>query len=309
MNFLFNRQQEKNSSILSSSILTNKFINKKIDKPINNLITFSTCWYIMKSKFAATKYASWIKNLLSISNNFNLVIYTDVKSLKMLILLFNHTKQNIKIIIKPLHEFYTYKYKDYWIKNHLSSTMDLHKQIDWELNMLWNEKPFFVQETIQNKYFDTIYYGWCDIGYFRNGVDDTHTSLLSYWPNHLSLCKEPFKHDYIHYGCIQENVLTYSSLSNDIKEHYKQSLKTPPTNKYTENCFAGGFFILKPKLCKYYATIYDKKLQYYFEHNYFIKDDQFIVMDIIFTNQNMFYIHTENNSYYNNWFMFQRILS
>ena len=153
MNFLFNKQKEKKSSISTSSILTNKFINKKIDKPINKLITFSTCWYIMKSKFDATKYAMWIKNLLSITNNFNLVIYTDVNSLKMLILLFNDAKQNIKIIIKPLTEFYTYKYKDNWIKNHLSSTMELHKQIDWQLNMLWNEKPFFVQETIQHKYF------------------------------------------------------------------------------------------------------------------------------------------------------------
>jgi hypothetical protein len=53
----------------------------------------------------------------------------------------------------------------------------------WELNMLWSEKIAFVQETIRNHYFDTEYYGWCDIGYFRNRQADTHTSNLMSWPS------------------------------------------------------------------------------------------------------------------------------
>ena len=38
------------------------------------LITFSTCYYILKSKFDDITYLSWIKNLISITTNFNLVI-------------------------------------------------------------------------------------------------------------------------------------------------------------------------------------------------------------------------------------------
>jgi hypothetical protein len=58
---------------------TNKFepIKKKITKDVPILITFSTCWYIVKSKFPISTYLEWIKNLFSIVNNFNLVIYTD----------------------------------------------------------------------------------------------------------------------------------------------------------------------------------------------------------------------------------------
>jgi hypothetical protein len=85
-------------------------------------------------------------------------------------------------------------------------------------------------------------------------------------------------------------------------------LETPPTIKYTENCFAGGFFILKPEVAVNYMKIYEEKLNYYFTNDYFIKDDQTIIMDIIFTNSNMFYIHTENDIRYDNWFMFQRLL-
>ena len=50
---------------------TNKFepIKKKITKDVPILITFSTCWYIVKSKFPITTYLEWIKNLFSIVNN------------------------------------------------------------------------------------------------------------------------------------------------------------------------------------------------------------------------------------------------
>ena len=49
--------------------------------------------------------------------------------------------------------------------------------------MLWSEKVWFVSETLHNKYFDTEFYGWCDIGYFRNSSSDLNTNILSNWPN------------------------------------------------------------------------------------------------------------------------------
>ena len=44
--------------------------------------------------------------------------------------------------------------------------------------MLWNEKIAFVKETIDKEFFNTGWYGWCDIGYFRNVKFD-----ISRWPN------------------------------------------------------------------------------------------------------------------------------
>ena len=75
-------------------------------------ITFSSCFYIIKSKFEPAKYVEWMDNFISIVNNFNLVIYTDENSSQ-----FIKTNNNpkIKVIIKPLEQFYNYKYKDYWI--------------------------------------------------------------------------------------------------------------------------------------------------------------------------------------------------
>ena len=140
-------------------------------------ITFSSCFYIIKSKFYPRIYIEWMNNFISIVNNFNLVIYTDLKSVNYI-----DTKNNpkIKIIIKPLENFYNYKYKDYWIKNHDMNYL-LNDKSCWQLNMLWSEKIQFVKETAQNKYFDTEFYGWCDIGYFRNRQEDIHTSRLTNW--------------------------------------------------------------------------------------------------------------------------------
>jgi len=321
MNLLFNLKGKLTQGKLTQGKLTQgKLTQGKLTQTNNNMsikntyvndniITFVTCWYVMKSKFSPEKYLIWIKNLLSIVKNFNLVIYTDVKSLKLLFPLINNNER-IKVIIKSITNFYTYKYKENWIKNHESSNMDLHKHTDWKLNMLWNEKVFFVEDVIKNRYFNSIYYGWCDIGYFRNGPDDLHTTYLSNWPNQLKMLQNPYNKMLIHYGCIQNQPYEYNLLINDILEHYsnKSLLKSPPTNKYGSVCFAGGFFILKPELIEHYVSLYDKKLKYYFDNKYFIKDDQMIVMDIIFTNKNLFCIHKEENPQFNNWFMFQRLL-
>lgn len=285
-------------------------VNKSLDKkPLNQvpiLITFSTCWYIVKSKFSIEQYLEWIHNLFSIVNNFNLVIYTDINgynSLKSLILTNNFVKNRDKIrfIIKPMEDFYGYKYKDAWIKNHNTNELSLHKKIDWRLNMLWCEKIHFVNETIRNKYFTTMYYGWCDIGYFRN-LTAAKMSILTEWPSPTKMLKSPNK---IHYGCVQTNPGKYNGLQNDITTHYNNLKKTTPisSEKIEDVCFSGGFFILTKPLAEIYGRLFDIKLQYYFQNGFTIKDDQQIIMDCIFTNPQLFHIHFSSD-----WFMFQDIL-
>jgi len=270
----------------------------------NKLITFSTCFYVLKSKFPIETYLKWINNLLSIVNNFNLVIYTNKESMIYLLKLIDTTNKNIKVIIKPLEDFYTYKYRDNWIKNHEKSNMVLHKVIDWKLNMLWNEKVFLVNETVRKRYFNSLYYGWCDIGYFRNRTNDLHTNYLKQWPNPIKLL-ELSKKDIICYGCVNNDLL---ELTNEIIAHYKNKLQTPPTERYNDVSFAGGFFILSPNMSYCYAKIYELKLEYYFSNNYFIKDDQTIIQDIILTNPYLFNVCKEDNKVFDNWFMFQRYL-
>ena len=269
------------------------------------LLTLSTCYYNIKSKFPPTKYLVWANNLLSIVNNFNLVIYTDKESFDILKQLFksnpviaNKIGKKIKIIIKPLEDFVGYKYKDDWIRNHSSSGLDLHQKVDWSLIMLWCEKVHFVNETVTNRYFVTPFYGWCDIGYFRD-LTNINIKGFNEWPSSLKLL--PLTKG-IHYACIENNPTTFKSLIAEIQ--------TNPGSKTNllKNCFAGGFFIIRPKLIHAFSTIFDTKLQYYFDKKFAVKDDQTILLDCIANNPQLFSLHWELNAQNDNWFMFQRLL-
>ena len=87
------------------------------------------------------------------------------------------------MIFKEFDEFYCSHFD--WIKNHnKNNSLNYNSRFktDWKLNMLWNEKINFVKETKDNKYFDTEWYGWCDIGYFRGG-DNLKPNEIRNWPN------------------------------------------------------------------------------------------------------------------------------
>jgi hypothetical protein len=271
-----------------------------------NLLTLSTCYYHIKSKFPPTKYLDWANNLFALVGRFNLVIYTDKDGFDILKTLFvsnsiaNKIGTTIKIIIKPIEDFVGYKYKEQWLKNHGSSGLQLHEMVDWTLIMLWCEKVHFVNETVTNKYFITPFYGWCDIGYFRDEVKDIN------WPNPLKLMS---LEKGIHYACVENDQSNFTSLKEDIQNHYENNgPRFIPTNKILNICFAGGFFVTRPKLVSAFSIIFANKLRYYFDNSYIIKDDQSILLDCIFSNPALFCLHWEQDMRYNNWFMFQRLL-
>jgi hypothetical protein len=237
-----------------------------------------------------------MNNFISIVNHFNLVIYTDTKSVNYV-----NTQNNpkIKIIIKELDNFYNYKYKDYWITNHEKNYL-LNSKSCWELNMIWSEKIQFVKETAKNKYFDTEFYGWCDIGYFRNRNEDLHTMYLKNWSKYINIDE-----DKIHYACVNNsNLHEFIKNIQDRNEYDLPKIQIPST----QNTIAGGFFILHKKNIEWWFQTYDKTLNNYFKHNYLVKDDQIILVDCIFTHLQKFKIYKEKNQY-DNWFMFQRILN
>lgn len=265
-------------------------------------ITFSTCFYIIKSKFEPAIYIQWMENFLSIVHQFNLVIYTDENSFPYIP---KRDDPGIRIVIKPLNEFYNYKYKDQWIKNHLTNVL-LNQRIDWEVNMLWSEKIHFVYETIQKQYFTSDFYGWCDIGYFRNRNCDTHTHFLKNWPNLSTIAQ--LKTDKIYYSCVNNNTSYMNHLFHIINDKNELGLpkKCIPPDQIS---VAGGFFILHKDLIDWWFQTYDSKLELYFKNQYLVKDDQIILIDCIFSNFHRFHLCKENLQGYDNWFMFQRVLS
>jgi hypothetical protein len=172
--------------------------------------------------------------------------------------------------------------------------------------MIWSEKIWFVKESKEYNYFNTSWFGWCDIGYFRNELTDLNTNFLKKWPDLNKI--SPINKNQIIYSCINNNTEYIKLLFNIIKNKNKFGLPNLPIPP-DQNSIAGGFFILDKDKIDWWCQIYNSKLELYFKHNYLVKDDQVIIVDCIFSNLDHFKLYYENNLNYNNWFMFQRILN
>lgn len=252
------------------------------------MITFCTCWYIVKSKFDISTYKKWMANILNHVNHFNLVIYTNKESYYVIEPFIKSNK--LKVIFKDWEEFYTYKWKDEWINNHNKNKLLNHTH--WKLNMLWNEKIFFVNDAIQNNYFDTDWYGWCDIGYFRNSTTEN-------WPSQsVSLNK-----DKIYYGLVS-NVLNNLSTIILNKNENNMPYIPIPNNQVS---IAGGFFISHKSTFQWWKDTYYNRLNDYFINDYLVKDDQIIIIDCIINNFNRFELIEESDPRKNKWFVFHNI--
>jgi hypothetical protein len=172
--------------------------------------------------------------------------------------------------------------------------------------MLWSEKIWFVKDTIERKLFETDFYGWCDIGYFRNRQDDIHTSILTNWGNNQVILRNNI--DKISYACIKNDDGYMNFLHNLVNSRNDKNLPVIPIPAH-QNSIAGGFFILHKNNIEWWTTTYDNKLKLYFENNYLVKDDQIILVDCILSNLDKFNLFREYNDHFDNWFMFQRILN
>lgn len=273
-----------------------------------NIITFSSCFYIIKSKFDPSMYITWMNHFLSIVCHFNLVIYCDEVSCRYINI---RNNPHIKLVIKPLDQFYMYRYKDQWIENHAKNTL-LRDKSCWELNMLWSEKIFFVKETQERAYFDTEFYGWCDIGYFRNRREDTPIQDLTHWCGNAETIRY-MATDKICYACITTNsVMNYlHSLVSNVNQVGLPSTPIPPD----QTSIAGGFFLTHKKHLSWWADTYDATLRLYFSNHYLVKDDQMILVNCILANLPQFMIVREHAKNANTcehkdpWFLFQRILN
>ena len=172
---------------------------------------------------------------------------------------------------------------------------------------LWNEKTHFLENVYNNQYFETDWYGWCDIGYFRGRTCDLHVDLIKNWPNYNKIEKLDKKK--IHYGNVNGNVERTYEIYRNIKKKNEKGLpiiQIPPDEIF----IAAGFFLLYKDNINWWNFVHDEKLKLYMKHDYLVKDDQMIVLDNIVGHIPRIKIHTEfTNGVFDNWFMFQRILN
>ena len=265
-------------------------------------VTFSTCWYIFKAKFVPSVYKQWIHNMLSNVHNYNLVVYCDETSYPYIEPYVENPR--IRAVLKPVHEFSTYHLRDKWILNHRDNRL-LNDKVEWQLNMLWSEKLHFVQQTIQNQYFESCWYGWCDIGYFRGRPNDLSSADLVDWPSPLKMAE--LDQTKIYYACVNNHPTYVNQLYKLVVLKNSAGLPHIPIPD-GQVSIAGGFFLGTRENLEWWHTTYYRLLNLYFDNGRLVKDDQIIVANGVFSNVDRFAICTEADPRYDNWFMFQRYL-
>ena len=271
-------------------------------------VVFSTCWYEFKAKFDPSVYYKWMDTLLSTVENYDLVIYTDEASKKNLMRYCNNPR--IKLVIKETTDFYMYKYKDLFEKNH-SKNIYLNDMVDWRVNMLWCEKIFFVRHTIHeeiflNKSFEDVFYGWIDIGYFREPYLLYNKELLKKWPNTNTISQ--LDKTKIYYSLVNPDDKFLGYLQGLILNKNQRGLpiqEIPPL----QVSIGGGFFLTHLKNVEWWATTFETRLKLYFDNDYLVKDDQMIIADCVFSDMDKFSLVRENNQNYDCWFVFTRALA
>jgi len=313
-----------NDIIKSTNKSINKIITSKtmtIHSPPIPIITFITAWYDLGSKFAKEQYYIWAENLLKNVRKFNLIVYVDNNEVKTLINKLSNNNPLIYVIILPFDELFLMKqYSTLFEENH-KYNKELNRLISWKLLILWCSKQYFVEmsenEIInKNKKYPTQitkYYGWIDIGYFRNTSNHNkinnggHLSEeeIQQFPD-LNKIKK-LNVDKIHYALVYpENIKILKQFVYNRNDYGLPNIPLP----LNQLSIAGGFFILGgggPS--KIWREQFETHLLKYLQNNYIVKDDQYIIIDLIILNPKIFELWVEpQNKYFDSWFLFQRLL-
>ena len=257
--------------------------------PVN--ITFSSCLYYMKNRHGNDKHLNWFRDFIRVVNWFNLVIYTSKREYDFICneirQLDEVARQKIKVILKPLSEFHNYKYERFWMDNNSRTESKLKDIVDWRLNMLWCEKTHFVRETIENRYFDTEYYGWCDIGYFRDTLSSNayRERTRSSWPNPNKIAL--LHKDKVYYGCNIPPRQVHKCYNYHMRHFHPSNIDTTtgiPRDLYHQqsHLISGGFYITGSDKALWWCCRFQEILERYITNNAVIQDDQHIIAHCVF---------------------------
>jgi len=280
------------------------------------IITFATAWYDLGAKFAKEQYYVWASTLLTNVRKFNLVVYVeDVKSAELIRQLGAANNVRIYVIIHPFDELPLYRtHRAQFEANHTRNT-ELNMHVSWKLVLLWCSKQYFVEITenrIGTPNFPqnpTEYYGWMDIGYFRSRIGKIELSgnQIQQFPNNERL--RQMSGDKIHYALVNPGII--ETLKRYIYNRSpKDGLPKVPI-PFNQISVAGGFFILSSGgPSRSWREQFETHLIKYFSAGRTVKDDQYVLIDLILLNPMVFNLWIESPTAPNKdaWFMFQRLL-
>lgn len=274
--------------------------NRQIE---NSLVTIVTCYYSIKSKFPSSAYMEWMANFFSL--NCNMVIYTDKESesiIRSIRARHGHGLRTITII-KPIGEWEMSKYRESYLHSH---EIDTEKKIHSpELYMLWNEKTYFVMDTINANPFSSTWFFWVDIGCIR---DKQMLRIVDTFPNPYKILDLPSN------KFILSSIVPFQTSDSQCDDSPIPFLFRNRSS--TESCgnivrIQGGFFGGHISQWKSWHIAFDNMLKEFIRTGTFIGKDQYIMSSAYLMNPDAYYIiqSCDKNQINDPWFDFLYKLS
>lgn len=225
-------------------------MNKNEEK--YNMTCVSGYW-IVNNKHE-NKYIDWFQNSLKV--NCPYVFFSDKETIEII----KKYRQNLPTFYVECNitDFVTYKYKDKMI-THTTHCPSI------ELNLIWNEKFFFIQKALELNPFSTDFFCWIDAGICNyRTISPPSTSF----PNINKLNKLP------------KDKLIYSS-SNKYIEKYVT------INNYYHHV-SGTSYILHKNIINVFANLYKTYLDRLVDKNN-IWTDQLVLTHIYKDHKDIFF--------------------
>jgi hypothetical protein len=235
-------------------------------------------------------------NFLSLPRN--MIIFTDEESAPII----NEIRAKYKltyatcIIIKKIQDWETYKYYDYWKYCH---SIDIEKSYHTpELYMLWNEKTYFVKQSIDLNPFKSYWFFWNDIGCIRNNY---MLNFLKNYPNPYKIINLP------------TNKMVLVTINPFLHDDYKFDNNNIPIifmNQNNNTCcksinrIQGGFFGGHINSWKIWINQYNDYLNKFINNKIFAGKDQYVMSSIYINNIDNINLINAKNIYGDPWFYF-----
>jgi len=262
---------------------------------MNDLSTIVTCYYNIKSKFPSSQYIEWMDKFLSLQRN--MIIFTDEQSESIIknIRIKYKLGARTHIIIKKLEDWETYKYYDYWKYCH---SIDIEKSYHTpELYMLWNEKTYFVKQSIETNPFKSYWFFWTDIGCIRNNY---MLNFVKNYPNPYKIIDLPT--DKIVLITINSFTQNDYKLDNNIPIIFMNQNEN--TCCKSINRIQGGFFGGHINSWQMWINLYDEYLNKFINNKIFAGKDQYVMSSIYINNIDKINLINAKNTYGDPWFYF-----
>jgi len=226
---------------------------------VQSKATLVTGWFTMKSKFPSVQYIEWMSNLLQLTDA--MVIFTEADSADMMLSKRAGLEASTFIVPTRLDQGYVaQRYgEEFWDAQFQCDPENyVHKSTS--LYWVWLEKSNFLKQAIELNPFESEFFAWVDVGYFRSSTYNGE-QLVQRIPRGLNA-------DQVLMLQVEEFPRGQLKLRDGM-------LVNPFVGQGTSGAYVGGGFIggYVAGLLKWHSHFYDT-LDLYKKEGFFIGKDQ-----------------------------------